>query len=151
MESLERVATRQVGYRGTNFEELDIDAILDRHPNVVLVDELAHRCVPGSRHEKRWEDVEELLDAGIDVVTTLNVQHLESLNDAVEAITGVPQRESVPDAVVAGSESVHFVDIAPEQLRSRVAHADVVGSDAAQSALPGSSTPTASQRYGRWV
>jgi two-component system sensor histidine kinase KdpD len=134
---LERVATRQVGYRGTNFEELDMDAILNRHPSVVLVDELAHRCVPGSRHEKRWEDVEELLGAGIDVVTTLNVQHLESLNDAVEAITGVPQRESVPDAVIAASESVHFVDVTPEQLRGRVAHADIVGSDAAQSALSG--------------
>jgi len=149
------VATRQVGYRGTNFEELDVDVILARNPSVVLVDELAHRCVPGSRHEKRWEDVEELLDAGIDVVTTVNVQHLESLNDAVEAVTGVPQRETVPDAVVAASESIHFVDITPEQLRGRVARADVTGSGAAESALSGffdTDRLTALRRLGlRWL
>ncbi len=137
VDSLERVATRRVNYRGTTFEELDVDAILARRPSVVLVDELAHRCVPGGRHEKRWEDVEELLEAGIDVVTSLNVQHLESLNDAVEAITGVPQHETVPDAVVAASDQVQFIDISPEQLRARVAHAEVVGSDVAESALSG--------------
>jgi two-component system sensor histidine kinase KdpD len=137
LESLERVATRQANYRGATFEELDVDAILTRHPSVVLVDELAHRCVPGGRHEKRWEDVEELLDAGIDVVTSLNVQHLESLNVAVETISGVPQHETVPDAVVAASDQVQFIDITPEQLRARVSHAEVVGSDVADFALSG--------------
>ena len=105
---LERVPRRQVSYRGTAFAELDVDALLARYPAVALVDELAHTCVPGSRHEKRWQDVEELLDAGIDVMTTLNVQHLESLNDAVEAITSVSQPETVrqparPGAAVSRS------------------------------------------------
>ena len=135
--TLERIPLRQIDYRGTQFEELDVDAVLNRHPNVVLVDELAHRCAPGSRHEKRWEDVEELLDAGIDVMTSLNVQHLESLNEAVMELTGVSQPETVPDAVVAASDQVEFVDVTPEQLRARVTHGDVVGSDAAESALTG--------------
>src|ERR1039458_8836304 len=95
LNTLERIPLRQIDYRGTQFEELDVDAVLNRHPNVALVDELAHRCVPGSRHEKRWEDVEDLLDVGIDVVASLNVQHLDSLNDAVETLTGVAQGETV--------------------------------------------------------
>ena len=94
-------------------------------PEVVLVDELAHTNVPGGRHEKRWQDVEELLDAGIDVITTVNIQHLESLNDVVEQITGVPQRETVPDEVVRRADQIELVDMAPQALRRRMAHGNV--------------------------
>jgi len=107
---LTRVPMRQVAYRGTTFEEMDVDALLDAHPSLVLVDELAHRCVPGSRHERRWQDVRELLDAGIDVVTSLNVQHLESLTEEVEHRTGVRPLETVPDALVASATRLVFVD-----------------------------------------
>ena len=116
---LEVVPRRRIEYRGTTFEEMDLDAILARQPEVVLVDELAHTNVPGSRHEKRWQDVEELLDAGIDVISTVNIQHLESLNDVVEQITGIKQRETVPDAVVRGADQIELVDMAPEALRRR--------------------------------
>ncbi|MFI5062461.1 MAG: DUF4118 domain-containing protein [Streptosporangiales bacterium] len=134
---LERVPQRQVGYRGTAFAELDVDALLARRPAVVLVDELAHACVPGSGHEKRWQDVEELLDAGIDVITALNVQHLDSLSDAVAAVTSVSQPETVPDAVVAAADRVEFIDVTPAQLRDRIARAGVLGSAAAGAALGG--------------
>ena len=134
--ALERVPLRRVSYRGTAFDELDVDALLARHPQVALVDELAHACVPGSRHGKRWEDVEELLDAGIDVITSLNVQHLESLNDAVEAITSVGQRETVPDAVVAAAGRAEFIDITPQQLRKRVSGGGVLAGGA-ETALGG--------------
>jgi Osmosensitive K+ channel histidine kinase len=97
---LEVVARRDVVYRDTTFAELDLDAVLARNPEVALVDELAHTNVPGLQHAKRWQDVETLLEAGIHVISTVNVQHLESLNDVVQAITGVPQRETVPDSVV---------------------------------------------------
>jgi two-component system, OmpR family, sensor histidine kinase KdpD len=127
---LECVPQRQVSYRGTAFAELDVDALLARHPAVALVDELAHSSVPGSRHEKRWQDVTELLDAGIDVITAVNVQHLESLTDAVATITSVSQRETVPDAVVATAEHVEFVDVSPEQLRARIAQVRVLGQPA---------------------
>lgn len=137
LEGMERAPLRQVTYRGATFEELDVDALLQRRPDVALVDELAHRCAPGSRHEKRWEDVEDLLDSGIDVVTSLNVQHLDSLHDAVETLSDVDQRETVPDAIVAAADRIDFVDITPERLRARIAHADVVGADAAEAALGG--------------
>jgi len=97
LKPLEVLPPRMVAYRGTQFEELDVDAVLERRPDVTVVDELAHRCAPGSRHEKRWEDVDELLDAGIDVVTSLNVQHIDSLNADVESAIGVHQEETVPD------------------------------------------------------
>src|SRR6185295_6975564 len=97
---LELVPRRTLTYRDATFEELDVEAVLARRPAVALVDELAHTNVPGSRNSKRWEDVEELLAAGIDVITTVNIQHLESLNDVIEKITGVQQRETVPDEVV---------------------------------------------------
>src|SRR5438067_3709606 len=97
---LEVVPRRAIDYRGSTFEEMDVDAVLARHPEVALVDELAHTNVPGCRKPKRWQDVEELLDAGIDVISTVNVQHLESVNDVVERITGIVQRETVPDDVV---------------------------------------------------
>jgi two-component system, OmpR family, sensor histidine kinase KdpD len=137
LRALDRVPPREVSHRGATFSELDVDALLARRPAVVLVDELAHTCVPGSRHDKRWEDVEELLDAGIDVITSLNVQHLDSLNDAAEAVTGVGQRETVPDAVVASADRVEFVDISPERLRSRIARTDVLAPGAAEAALGG--------------
>jgi two-component system, OmpR family, sensor histidine kinase KdpD len=138
--ALEQVPQRQVGYRGTTFAELDVDALLARHPQVVLVDELAHACVPGGLHAKRWEDVQELLDAGIDVITALNVQHLESLNDAVEAVTSVRQEETVPDAVVTAADRVEFIDITPQQLRRRISGGGVLA-DRAETALGGFYTP----------
>ena len=116
---------RPIEYRGATFEEMDVDAILARQPAQVLVDELAHTNVPGSRNEKRWQDVEELLDAGIDVISTLNIQHLESLNDVVERITGVKQRETIPDAVVRRADAIELVDMTPEALRRRMAHGNI--------------------------
>ena len=122
---LEVVPRRKLEYRGTTFEEMDIDAVLARRPELALVDELAHTNVPGSRNHKRWEDVEELLDAGIDVVSTLNIQHLESVNDVVERITGVKQQETIPDAIVRQAEQVELVDMTPEALRRRMAHGNI--------------------------
>src|SRR3984957_11276314 len=107
-------------YRGSTFEEMDLDAVLARRPQIALVDEFAHTNVPGSRNDKRWQDVEELLDAGIDVISAVNIQHLESLNDVVEKITGVPQRETVPDAIVRAADQVELVDMTPEALRRRM-------------------------------
>ena len=114
---------------------MDLDAVLARRPQVALVDELAHTNVPGSRNEKRWQDVEELLDAGIDVITTVNIQHLESLNDVVEKITGVPQRETVPDAVVRAADQIELVDMAAEALRRRMAHGNVYAAEKVDAAL----------------
>ncbi len=114
---------------------MDLDAVLARRPEVALVDELAHTNAPGSRHEKRWQDVEELLDAGITVITTVNIQHLESLNDVVQQITGVPQRETVPDEVVRRAEQIELVDMAPEALRRRLAHGNVYAPDKVDAAL----------------
>ena len=104
---------------------MDIDAILARKPEHVLVDELAHTNIPGSRNEKRWQDVADLLDAGIDVITTVNIQHLESVNDVVEQITGVKQTETVPDEVVRAAAQIELVDMSPEALRRRMAHGNV--------------------------
>ncbi len=125
LEGLEVVPRRRVDYRGTVMEEMDLDAVLARKPDVALVDELAHTNVPGSRNEKRWQDIDELLAAGIDVVSTVNIQHLESLNDAVTAITGVVQRETVPDEVVRAADQIDLVDMSPEALRRRMAHGNV--------------------------
>ncbi len=136
VEHLPIVPRKQVSYRGASFEEMDVDAVLARRPQQVLVDELAHTNVPGSgRHAKRWQDVEELLDAGIDVVTTLNVQHLESLNDVVQQITGVPQRETVPDSVVRAAEQIELVDMTPEALRRRMAHGNIYPAEKVDAAL----------------
>ena len=125
IEGLEVVPRRLVEYRGTTLTELDVDAILARRPEVVLVDELAHTNAPGSEHPKRWQDVHQLLEAGIDVVTTVNVQHLASLTDDVEAVTGVRQRETVPDQVVRDADQIQLVDLSPQQLRRRLAHGNV--------------------------
>ena len=122
---LEVIPRKQVTYRGITLEEMDVDAILKRHPVVALVDELAHTNVPGSRHEKRYQDVQELLAAGITVISTLNIQHLEGLNDLVEAITGVRQRETLPDRVLDQADEVELVDISPEALRARLRHGNV--------------------------
>ncbi|MBO3102156.1 sensor histidine kinase [Cellulomonas fengjieae] len=125
LEGLEVLPRRIVPHRGSELTELDVDAVLARAPQVAMIDELAHTNVPGSRHPKRWQDVQDLLDAGIDVVTTVNVQHLESLNDDVEAITGVRQRETVPDHVVRDADQIQLVDLPPEALRRRLAHGNV--------------------------
>ena len=126
LEGFEVVPRKVVEYRGVRFEEMDLEAVLGRHPKVALVDELAHTNVPGSgRHAKRWEDVLELLDAGIDVITTLNIQHVESLADAVEQMTGAHVRERVPDWVVRKANQIELVDSSPEQLRRRMLHGNI--------------------------
>jgi len=123
------VPRKKVTYRGAVFEEMDLDAVLARHPQVAVVDELAHTNVPGSGpHEKRWQDVETLLESGITVLSTVNIQHLESLNDVVEQITGVPQRETVPDSVVRAAEQIQLVDSTPEASCSPSTSAAVTGS-----------------------
>ena len=135
IEGLEVVPRARLGHRGTSFEEMDLDAVLARHPAVALVDELAHTNVPGSRHEKRWQDIDELLDAGIDVISTVNIQHLESLNDVVESITGVVQRETVPDEVVRRADQIELVDMSPEALRRRMAHGNIYKAEKVDAAL----------------
>ena len=135
LDGLEAVPRRRLAYRGATFEEMDVDAMLARHPEIALVDEFAHTNVPGSRNEKRWQDVEELLDAGIDVISAVNIQHLESLNDVVEKITGVPQRETVPDAIVRAADQVEMVDMTPEALRRRMAHGNIYPPEKIDAAL----------------
>ena len=132
---LECIPRRTMSYRGQHFEEMDLGAILVRQPAWALVDELAHTNVPGSRNEKRWEDINELLDAGINVISTVNIQHLESLNDVVESITGIKQRETVPDAVVRAADQIELVDMAPEALRRRMAHGNIYGAEKVDAAL----------------
>jgi two-component system sensor histidine kinase KdpD len=124
-EGLERIAAREVEHRGVRLPEFDLDAAVSRKPRLLLLDELAHTNAPGSRHAKRWQDVEELRDAGIDVYTTLNVQHLESLNDLVNQVTGVVVRETVPDSVLDTADEVEFVDLPPEELLKRLAEGKV--------------------------
>ena len=126
IDDLEVIPRKVVEYRGSHFEEMDLDAVLARHPQVVLVDELAHTNVPGSgRNEKRWQDVMDLLDADIDVITTVNIQHLESIADAVERIIEVQIRERVPDWVLRKADQIELVDSSPEQLRRRMAHGNI--------------------------
>ena len=132
---LELVPRRRLEHRGVTFEEMDIDAVLARAPQIALVDELAHTNVPGSRHAKRWEDVEELLAAGIDVISTVNIQHLESLNDVIERITGAKQRETIPDAVVRAADQQELVDMDPHALRRRMAHGNVYPPEKIDAAL----------------
>ncbi len=132
---LEVMPRARIEYRGSAFEEMDVDAVVARHPQIALVDELAHTNVPGSRNEKRWQDVDELLDAGIDVITTVNIQHLESLNDVVQKITGVPQRETLPDAVARAADQVELVDSTPEALRRRMAHGNIYPAEKIDAAL----------------
>jgi two-component system sensor histidine kinase KdpD len=132
---LEVVPRRAIEYRDATFEEMDVDAVLARKPEVALIDELAHTNVPGSRNEKRWQDVEELLAAGITVISTLNVQHLESLNDVVERITGIVQRETIPDEIARRADQIELVDMSPEALRRRMAHGNVYPAERIDAAL----------------
>ena len=135
LRGLEVLPRRRIEYRGATFEEMDLEAVLARKPQVALVDELAHTNIPGSRHEKRWQDVEALLEAGITVITTVNVQHLESLNDVIQRITGITQRETVPDDVVRRADQIELVDIAPEALRRRMAHGNIYPQEKIDAAL----------------
>jgi two-component system, OmpR family, sensor histidine kinase KdpD len=135
IEGLEVVPRKKLPYRGSEWEEMDIDAVLARKPQIALVDELAHTNVPGSRNEKRWQDVVELLDAGIDVISAVNVQHLESVTDVVEQITGVAQRETVPDSVVRAADQVELVDMTAEALRRRMAHGNIYPPEKIDAAL----------------
>ncbi len=135
LHGLEAVPRRELIYRDATFTEMDVDAVLARRPAVALVDELAHTNVPGSRNAKRWQDVEELLRAGIDVVSAVNIQHLESLGDVVESITGVRQRETVPDEVVRRADQIELVDMSPQALRRRMAHGNIYAPDKVNAAL----------------
>ncbi|MGH3310579.1 MAG: DUF4118 domain-containing protein [Streptomyces sp.] len=135
MSGLEVVRRQELEHRGSVFTEMDLRAVLARAPAVAVVDELAHTNVPGSPHTKRWQDVEELLRAGIDVVTTVNIQHLESLGDVVESITGVRQRETVPDEVVRRADQIELVDMSPQTLRRRMAHGNIYAPDKVDAAL----------------
>jgi len=135
LEGLERIPKRPVEYRETRLEEFDLDAAIARHPALLLVDELAHTNVPGSRHAKRWQDVEELLARGINVYTTLNVQHLESLNDVVAGITGVQVRETIPDVVLERADEVELVDVTADALQQRLREGKVYVPDAAERAI----------------
>jgi two-component system sensor histidine kinase KdpD len=134
-EGLERIPLRPVEYRGARFREMDLDAILQRSPKVVLVDELAHRNVPGTRHPRRYQDIEEILDRDIDVWTTVNIQHLESLNDVVARITGVRMRETVPDELLARARDVVLVDLTPRELIERLKQGKVYVPEQARAAL----------------
>lgn len=135
LEGIEMIPPRYVEYRGARFPELDVEAVLRRHPQVVLVDELAHTNTPGSKNPKRWQDVQEILDAGITVISTVNIQHLEGLNDVVEQITGIEQKEKIPDEIVRAADQVELVDITPEALRRRLAHGNVYAAERVDAAL----------------
>jgi two-component system sensor histidine kinase KdpD len=132
---LEVIPRKRIEYKGVTLEEMDTEAVIRRHPAVALVDELAHTNAPGSKHEKRWQDVEELLDHGITVISTLNIQHLESLADIVESITGAKVRERIPDRVVDQADEVELVDMSPHALRQRIRHGNVYPPDRAEQAL----------------
>ena len=135
VEGLECVPPKVIEYHGTTFTELDTDAVIARHPQTVLVDELAHTNIPGTRHDKRWQSVEELLDAGINVLSTVNVQHVESLNDTVCQITGVCVRETVPDRVLDEADEVELVDVPPDALLNRLKRGAIYAPEKVDQAL----------------
>jgi two-component system sensor histidine kinase KdpD len=135
VEGLEVIPRRRIEYRGVVIEELDVEGVRRRHPAVCLVDELAHTNPPGSEREKRYEDVELILDAGINVVTTLNIQHIESLNDRIEALTGVRVRETIPDRVVDDADEIILIDLTPEGARARMEHGHIYPPAQAAAAL----------------
>src|SRR3954466_16241007 len=135
LDGLEVIPRARLEYRSAAFEEMDLDAVLARRPEIALVDEFAHTNVPGSRHDKRWQDVDALLDAGIDVITTLNVQHLESLNDVVNRITGTVQHETVPDVVVRRADQIELIDMSLEAIRRRMAHGNIYAAEKIDAAL----------------
>jgi two-component system sensor histidine kinase KdpD len=132
---LETVPRRKIDYKGTVFEEMDVDAILARRPQVVLIDELAHTNIPGSKHRKRYEDVLEILDAKIDVLATVNIQHIESIAPTVRAITGIAVRETVPDWVLQIADETVMVDLTPEALQNRMKRGDVYGREKVEQSL----------------
>ena len=132
---LEAVPRKKIDYKGTLFEEMDVDAILERKPQVVLVDELAHTNIPGSKHRKRYEDIQDLLAARIDVITTLNIQHIESIAPTVRAITGVTVRETVPDWVPLSATETVMVDLTPEALANRMKRGDVYSQEKVEQSL----------------
>jgi two-component system sensor histidine kinase KdpD len=135
LQGLEVLPRRSVDHRGAQFEEMDTKAILDRDPEVALIDELAHTNVPGSGHPKRWQDVEDILEAGIDVISTVNIQHFESLNDVVEEITGVVQREVIPDEIVRKADEIHLVDLTQQAVRERMASGKIYPAERVDAAL----------------
>ncbi len=135
VEGLEVVPRRSISHRGVTVEEMDPGAVIARRPTVALIDELAHTNAPGSAQAKRWQDVEEIRDAGIHVVTTLNVQHLESLADAVQTVTGAPVHERLPDEILAGADEIELVDMSPHALRQRMRHGNVYPADRTRIAL----------------
>ena len=132
---LEVLPRKRIPYKGVTLEEMDTEAVIRRKPAVALVDELAHTNAPGSTHEKRWQDVQELVDAGITVISTVNVQHVESLADIVESITGVAVRERIPDAILDRADEIEIVDITPNALRQRIRHGNVYPPERAEAAL----------------
>ena len=137
LEGLDLIPTRPVEHRGVTLREFDVDAALARHPKLIIVDELAHSNAPGSRHAKRWQDVDELLEAGIDVWTTLNVQHIDSLNDVIGSVTGVTVRETIPDRVFEQANDLELVDITPEELVDRLRAGKIYITEQAERALGG--------------
>ncbi len=132
---LERIPLRRIDYRGVTLEEMDVEAVIARRPAVVLVDELAHSNVPGSKHRKRYEDVLDILDAGISVITAVNVQHIESLNDAIARITGVRVRETIPDYFLRRADEVVNVDVSVDTLRTRLRQGKIYGVEKIEQAL----------------
>jgi two-component system sensor histidine kinase KdpD len=132
---LETIPRKKVEYRGVLLEEMDTDAIIARRPQVALVDELAHTNAPGSKHEKRWQDVHEIMSHGITVISTVNIQHLDSLADVVQTVTGIPVRERIPDSVIDSADEIEVVDMSPQALRSRLRHGNVYPPERAQQAL----------------
>jgi two-component system sensor histidine kinase KdpD len=135
LNGLDVVPRTAVAYKGATLQDMDVDAVLARNPEIALVDELAHTNAPGLRNEKRWQDVEALRDAGIDVISTVNVQHVESVKDLVEKVTGIVVRETVPDKELDGADVVQFIDIAPEALRKRMRHGNIYARDKVDTAL----------------
>jgi two-component system sensor histidine kinase KdpD len=135
LDDLEVIPRRRVEYRGTTLEEMDVDAILARRPQVVLVDELAHTNVPGSERAKRWEDVEAFLNAGIDIIATVNIQHIESLNDKIAQLTGVRVRETIPDRVFGEADDIVLVDLTPEILQERLKRGEIYPPERVEPAL----------------
>ncbi|MGD0765340.1 MAG: universal stress protein [Dehalococcoidia bacterium] len=135
LEGFEQIPLKKIEYRDKTFSELDTDAVLKRKPQWVLIDELAHTNVPGTIHPKRWQSIEEIRDAGINIITTVNVQHLESLNDAVYEITGVRVRETVPDWVVDSADEIELVDLTPDALINRLRRGDIYRGEAIPRAL----------------